>query len=86
MPLEVRLHRRQKLLAYASEAPILARGLMDAGWGVVPLAEGEGIIANVGDLANLRTCAVPFGGVGYSWHGEMGAEAAHGGGRIERIP
>jgi glucosamine 6-phosphate synthetase-like amidotransferase/phosphosugar isomerase protein len=64
MPLEVCLHRQQKLLAYASEAPILARGLTDTGWGVVSLAEGEGVVANIGNLSTLRRCAVAFGGAG----------------------
>jgi glucosamine 6-phosphate synthetase-like amidotransferase/phosphosugar isomerase protein len=61
MPLEVCLHRRQKLLAYASEAPILARGLRHDGWVTVPVAEGEGLVADAHDLA-LRRVPVPFAG------------------------
>jgi glucosamine 6-phosphate synthetase-like amidotransferase/phosphosugar isomerase protein len=67
MPLEVSLHRRLKLLAYASEATILARGLTDDGWATVPVAEGEGIAVDAGNLAGLRRCRVPFGGTDVRW-------------------
>jgi glucosamine 6-phosphate synthetase-like amidotransferase/phosphosugar isomerase protein len=63
MPLEVRLHRRQKLLAYASEAAILARGLTDDGCATVPVAEGEGLVVDAGGLARLGRCRVPFRGM-----------------------
>jgi hypothetical protein len=62
MPLEVRLHRRQKLLAYASEATILGRGISGAVWETVPLTEEQGIVINAGDVASLRRCTVPFRG------------------------
>jgi glucosamine 6-phosphate synthetase-like amidotransferase/phosphosugar isomerase protein len=62
MPLEVRLHRRQKLLAYASEAPILARGLTDDGWATVPVAEGEGLVVDAHALA-IRRATFPFRGI-----------------------
>jgi hypothetical protein len=54
MPLEARQHRRQRLLAYASEATILARGLVDTGWVTVPVAEGEGLVVDTHALARRR--------------------------------
>jgi hypothetical protein len=62
MPLEVSLHRRLKLLAYASEATILARGLTDDGWATVPVAESEGLIVNTSDISALSRCVVTFRG------------------------
>jgi glucosamine 6-phosphate synthetase-like amidotransferase/phosphosugar isomerase protein len=63
MPLEVRVHRRQRLLAYASEAPILARGLTDDGWATVPVAEGEGLVVDTRALADPVRVPCRFRGV-----------------------
>jgi len=45
MPLDIRMHRRTRVLVYASEARILDRALAGGtGWEMVPLAHGEGLV------------------------------------------
>jgi len=45
MPLEVRLHRRKRVVLYASEAKILEMALgEEAGWEAIPVVSGEALV------------------------------------------
>ena len=58
MPLDVRLQPRRRVLAYASEAPILDRALTsESGWETLPLAYGEGLVVYTDSYTLQR---VPF--------------------------
>ena len=47
MPLEIRLHRRKRVVLYASEARILDLALDgEAGWEEIPVAPGEALVFN----------------------------------------
>ncbi len=63
MPLEIRLHRRTRLLSYASEAEILDQALeSQSGWEPFPLASGEGLVIDA-QAWTLRRIPFTFHGI-----------------------
>jgi len=64
MPLEVRLHRRRRLLLYASESRILDAALGDdAGWEEMPVAPGEALVINTAAIHAPRRWRFSFRGM-----------------------
>lgn len=63
MPLEVRLHRKRKVVAYASEPSILNYALKGNGWDVIPVSAGEGLVVDSHDISAIRRFRFEFGGV-----------------------
>lgn len=71
MPLEVRLHRRKRLVLYASEARILDKALNDeSGWEELPMAPGEALVFNTTALHLPHRCRFTFRGLDEksTWH------------------
>jgi glucosamine 6-phosphate synthetase-like amidotransferase/phosphosugar isomerase protein len=55
LPLALAWHRRRRLLAYASEATTLQRGLGgETGWTSVPFPAGQACLINTGDPTDMR--------------------------------
>jgi glutamine phosphoribosylpyrophosphate amidotransferase len=64
MPLEIRMHRRKRVVLYASESRILAAALGDdAGWENIPLAPGEALAINTTAIHTPRRYRFSFQGM-----------------------
>ena len=64
MPLEVRLHRRKRVVIYASEARILDKALDgEAGWEYIPVAFGEALVFDTSAIHAPRRHRFTFQGL-----------------------
>lgn len=75
MPLEVRIHRRKRVVLYASEVRIIDLALDgDAGWEEIPVAYGEALVVNTNTWA-MERMAFSFQGLqtaaGHSYTGTI---------------
>ncbi|MHB9023484.1 MAG: class II glutamine amidotransferase [Armatimonadota bacterium] len=71
MPLEVRLHRRKRVVLYASESRILDTALNgEVGWEDMPVAPGEALAINTAALHAPRRYRFTFQGLARQsgWH------------------
>jgi glucosamine 6-phosphate synthetase-like amidotransferase/phosphosugar isomerase protein len=67
MPLAVRIHRRKRILLYASESRILDAALgNDAGWEEIPVAPGEALAINTAAIHAPRRWRFAFRGMARS--------------------
>jgi len=64
MPLEVRLHRRKRVVLYASEARILDMALDgEAGWEEIPVVPGEALVFNTAAIHAPQRMRFTFSGM-----------------------
>jgi glucosamine 6-phosphate synthetase-like amidotransferase/phosphosugar isomerase protein len=76
MPLDVRLHRRQRIWLYASVPRILNAALGDdAGWAAMPMAPGDALVINTASIDASRRLQFTFQGMARlaAWHRFTGA-------------
>lgn len=64
MPLEIRIHRRKRVLMYASEPRILDAAIGDeAGWEEMPVASGEALAISIAAIHAPRRLRFAFEGM-----------------------
>lgn len=64
MPLEIRIHRRKRVVLYASEPRILDAAIgSDAGWEDMPVAPGEALVINTTSIDAPRRLQFTFQGM-----------------------